>query len=105
MTEQNPPSDLCYPVLTPFKFEGVIIKPPVFIQLTADEAEEYIQAGVIDADGALPPDEAIAVSIDTATSIHTTTKSESEVKPAGGAPSAGAAKTTRVVAKKTAKRK
>lgn len=43
----NPSNDLCYPVLTPFKFRGVVVKPPAFIQLGADEASEYQEAGVL----------------------------------------------------------
>lgn len=36
-----------YEVLTPFKLGGVIVKPPAFVELTADEAAQFQEAGVI----------------------------------------------------------
>lgn len=36
-----------YAVLTPFKFRGFIVKPPEFIELTAEGAEPYQVAGVL----------------------------------------------------------
>jgi hypothetical protein len=55
MTE---PFALCFPVLTPFKFRGVIVKPPAFVQMERDEARPYFYAGVIgtEQDSALVPD-------------------------------------------------
>ncbi len=55
MTE---PTELCYPVLTPFKFGGVIVKPPAFVQMRRDAANAYIDAGVISNEdkAALVPD-------------------------------------------------
>ena len=55
MTE---PFALCFPVLTPFKFRGVIAKPPAFVQMERDEARPYLYAGLIGAeeDSALVPD-------------------------------------------------
>ena len=54
----NQPFDLCFPVLTPFKFRGVIVKPPAFVQMPREEARPYFYAGVIGAeeDSALVPD-------------------------------------------------
>lgn len=54
----DPKTDLCYPVLTPFKFGRVIVKPPAFIQMSAEEAREYQAAGVLggEKDAALSPD-------------------------------------------------
>ncbi len=55
----NPSPNLCYPVLTPFKLCGVIVKPPAFIQMDAEEAREYQDAGVLggeDVAGLLPED-------------------------------------------------
>lgn len=43
----DPKADLCYPALTPFKFRGVVVKPPAFVQMSADEARLYQAAGVI----------------------------------------------------------
>ena len=40
-------TNLCYPVLAPFKFQGFIAKPPAFIQMDADEARQYQEAGVL----------------------------------------------------------
>lgn len=36
-----------YEVLTPFKLGGVPVKPPAFVELTADEAVQFQEAGVI----------------------------------------------------------
>lgn len=36
-----------YPVLTPFKIDGAIVKPPSVITLSEDEAREYQNAGVL----------------------------------------------------------
>lgn len=106
MTE--PATDLCYPILTPFKFEDVIVKPPAFIQLSDEEAAPLIAAGVISDDAALSPDEAAAASIEIATATDTDAKT-SETNPADRT-SAGAAKpAARVVhtpaARKTTARK
>jgi hypothetical protein len=56
MTE---PADLCFPVLTPFKYKRVVVKPPAFVQMSRDEAREYIAAGVIGGEegAALVPDD------------------------------------------------
>lgn len=41
-------SDLLhYPVLTPTKLGGRIVKPPACVTLSADEAEPYLAAGVL----------------------------------------------------------
>lgn len=102
MTDQKPPStELCYPVLTPFKFEGVIVKPPAFIQLSEEEAAPYIADEVLGADSVELPDDASAVIA--ATSTNTTTTSEAN--PAGGAPPAGKAAARKAVVRKPAQRK
>ncbi|MFA5589801.1 MAG: hypothetical protein WDA70_03660 [Lysobacteraceae bacterium] len=51
-------TQLCYPVLMPFKFRGVIAKPPAFVQLAADQARQYQDAGVLGGEdvACLPPD-------------------------------------------------
>ena len=101
-------TDLCYPILTPFKFQGVVVKPPAFIQLSDEEAEPLIAAGVIGGDAALPIEEAIAASIEMAqTQNTTTTESTTQVaaNPAGGAPPAGSAKPARVVRNTTARKR
>lgn len=56
MPEQN--ADLCYPVLTPFKFRRVVVKPPAFVQMSAAEARPYQAAGVLgnEDSAALPPE-------------------------------------------------
>lgn len=51
----NEPTALCYPIREPFKFRGVTVKPPAFVQMGRDEAKPYIAAGVIgDEDVACP---------------------------------------------------
>ncbi|MBL8260930.1 MAG: hypothetical protein JNM58_00795 [Xanthomonadaceae bacterium] len=52
-------TDLCYPVLVPFKFQRTVVKPPAFVQMGRDEAREYIAAGVIggEEDAALVPND------------------------------------------------
>lgn len=44
-TEQAPTA--LYEVLTPFKFRGAPVKPPAWIELTAEEAAPYQAAGVL----------------------------------------------------------
>lgn len=61
-------TDLCYPVLTPIKLTGPVIKPPCLVQLSAEDAAPLIAQGLIGADGSPPPDEA-------STPNTTTTKS------------------------------
>jgi hypothetical protein len=56
--ENNTPkadADLSYPVLMPFKFNGAIVKPPAFVQMSADEAVQYIDAKVIGEEAAVLP--------------------------------------------------
>lgn len=45
MSESQP--NLCYPVLVPFKFRGFVAKPPAYIQMDAEEARPYQDAGVL----------------------------------------------------------
>ncbi|ASK91055.1 hypothetical protein Xtri_02810 [Xanthomonas campestris pv. trichodesmae] len=47
ITEQTPEARWFYEVLTPFKFRGVIAKPPAWIELSDDEAEPYQLADVL----------------------------------------------------------
>jgi hypothetical protein len=75
-------TDLCYPVLTPIKLTGPIIKPPCLVQLSAEDAAPLIAQGLIGADGSPPPDEAS----DTSTPNTTTMKSSTA---AGGGSAAG----------------
>ncbi|WP_368565496.1 hypothetical protein [Pseudoxanthomonas sp. UTMC 1351] len=37
----------CYPILMPFKFAGVVVKPGAFVPLDDDQVGEYFAAGVI----------------------------------------------------------
>lgn len=45
--EQGQGETAFYEVLTPFKLGGVPVKPPAFVELTADEAVQFQEAGVI----------------------------------------------------------
>ena len=104
MTDPNPPqTDLCYPVLTPIKFRGVIIKPPCLLQLSEDEAKPMIDAGLLDPNGDLPLDEAAAALVVKATEPNTTTTATTKANPGGGAPPPGTAR-KRAVVKKTVKK-
>lgn len=48
-----------YEVLRPFKFRGGVVKPPAFVEMTADEAREYQEAGVLGTEpGELPAPDA-----------------------------------------------
>lgn len=51
-----PAATSLYPVLAPFKFAGVVVKPPEWIELNADEAREYQEAGVLGTKEAELPD-------------------------------------------------
>lgn len=50
--------ELCYAVLTPFKFRRAHVKPPAFVQMSAEEARIYQAAGVLGGEesAALPPE-------------------------------------------------
>lgn len=93
----KPATDLCYPVLTPFKFRGVVIKPPVFVQMSADEAQAYQAAGVLGGEdvAALPPEP----ETDGDVAEHDEPSSEAETsepkKPAPKAAKAAAKKAAR----------
>lgn len=50
MSDSKP--DLFYQTLTPFKFRGCVIKPPAFVQMSAEEARPYQAAGVVSDEGA-----------------------------------------------------
>ncbi|HIE5971646.1 TPA: hypothetical protein ACXN3R_003651 [Stenotrophomonas maltophilia] len=52
--EDGAPSTWCFEVLSPFKYDGVIIKPPAWIEMTWDEAEDYQEAGVLGDEPATP---------------------------------------------------
>lgn len=52
---QEPEGGWCYPVLTPTKFRGVLVKPPALIQLTAQEAAPYLAANLVGDDVTFPP--------------------------------------------------
>lgn len=47
-----------YEVLTPFKFRSLIVKPPEWIELGANEAKPYQAAGVLGTEpGEVPTDD------------------------------------------------
>jgi hypothetical protein len=50
----NPGTTLRYPVLTPFKHNGGIVKTP-YADMTEEQAAGYIAAGVLGRDGAELP--------------------------------------------------
>ena len=99
-------TDLCYPVLTPIKFKGNIVKPPAFVQMSADEAAPYLAEQLIGVDAALLPEhdlafieaqriedehlEAEAAAVDVKTTTPDTTQ-PTEANPAAGVPAAGKA--------------
>lgn len=41
------PETALYEVLEPFKFQGAPVKPPSFLEMTAAEAQQYQEAGVL----------------------------------------------------------
>lgn len=50
----QPVETATYEVLTPFKLRGELVRPPLWVELSEDEAEELIEAGVIGADPVEP---------------------------------------------------
>jgi len=52
--DDDAPSTWCFEVLSPFKHNGVVIKPPAWIEMTWDEAEDYQEAGVLGDEPATP---------------------------------------------------
>ncbi|MBH1447192.1 hypothetical protein I5U30_03745 [Stenotrophomonas maltophilia] len=44
----------CFEVLSPFKHNGVVVKPPAWIQMTWEEAQDYQDAGVLGDEPATP---------------------------------------------------
>ncbi|HGM5881351.1 TPA: hypothetical protein ACKP5P_001440 [Stenotrophomonas maltophilia] len=44
----------CFEVLSPFKHNGAVVKPPAWIEMTWDEAEDYQDAGVLGDEPATP---------------------------------------------------
>lgn len=54
----DPGESAIYEVLTPFKFRGLIVKPPEWIELGATEAKPYQAAGVLGTEpGEVPTDD------------------------------------------------
>lgn len=53
--ETIPPTAL-YEVLSPFKLRGAVVKPPVWIELTAEEAAPYQAAGVLGSEPGVAPE-------------------------------------------------
>lgn len=54
----DPGESAIYEVLTPFKFRGLIVKPPEWIELGANEAKPYQAAGVLGTEpGEVPTDD------------------------------------------------
>ncbi|EMT5435345.1 hypothetical protein [Stenotrophomonas maltophilia] len=45
--DDDAPSTWHFEVLSPFKYDGVVVKPPAWIEMTWDEAEDYQEAGVL----------------------------------------------------------
>lgn len=84
MDNNTPTADMCYPVLTPFKFKGQVIKPPAFVQMSAEQAAPYLAEKVIGEEAALPPE-----PLDETTAPDTTP--QTEANPAAGVPVAGKA--------------
>lgn len=52
--DDEAPSTWCFEVLSPFKHNDVVIKPPAWIEMTWDEAEDYQDAGVLGDEPATP---------------------------------------------------
>ncbi len=52
--DDDAPSTWCFEVLSPFKYDGVVVKPPAWIEMTWDEAEDYQEAGVLGDEPATP---------------------------------------------------
>lgn len=48
------PSVWFFEVLSPFKHNGAVVKPPAWIEMTWDEAEDYRDAGVLGDEPATP---------------------------------------------------
>lgn len=44
----------CFEVLSPFKHNGVIVKPPAWIEMSWEEAQDYQDAGVLGIEAADP---------------------------------------------------
>ena len=80
-TKENPSAELAYPVLTPIKFHGEYIKPPCFIQLSAEEAAPLIADGYLGEEAALPPDDSDDATATVVRHIVTVTSSDPAEKP------------------------
>ncbi|HHA2680141.1 hypothetical protein [Stenotrophomonas maltophilia] len=52
--DHDAPSAWCFEVLSPFKHNGVVVKPPAWIEMTWDDAEDYQDAGVLGDEPATP---------------------------------------------------
>ncbi len=48
------PNTWCFEVLSPFKHNGVVVKPPAWIEMTWEEAEDYQDAGLLGDEPATP---------------------------------------------------
>ncbi|MDN5925041.1 MAG: hypothetical protein L0H70_08590 [Xanthomonadales bacterium] len=99
----KPDANLCYPVLTPFKYGGFVVKPPSFIQMGEDEAREYQDAGVLGGgDGALLPLELETHDEPQATATHVTEthSAATQTQPPAAKPPAKAKKAPRKKATK-----
>ena len=44
----------CFEVLSPFKYDGVVVKPPAWIEMSWEEAQDYQDAGVLGDEPATP---------------------------------------------------
>lgn len=52
--DQDVPNTWCFEVLSPFKHNGVVVKPPAWIEMTWEEAEDYQDAGLLGDEPATP---------------------------------------------------
>lgn len=94
MSEDNPSPEYLYPVLSPIKFRGTVVKPPSFVQLNEAEAAPLIADKLVGAEASLLPEPA-AENDDAAPGLES---------PAVDAP-ASSNKTTAKARKTTAKAK
>ncbi|KOQ71555.1 hypothetical protein JY409_03445 [Stenotrophomonas maltophilia] len=53
-SDDDAPSIWWFEVLSPFKHNGVVVKPPAWVPMTWDEAEDYQNAGVLGDEAATP---------------------------------------------------
>lgn len=101
-----------YPVLTPIKRAGKLIKPPALIELSAEEAAPLQAGRLIGGQAAQVPEDdtttdsqAGAAGNTPAPNAGSTTQAAGGERPAGAAPAKKAATARKAPAKKTAAKK